>query len=61
MTLYCLNCSRSEDETPLLTLTFKGGQINICPQCLPVLIHHPEQLKDRLPGLEEGIPPQGDE
>lgn len=57
----CFNCSRTDEETPLLTLIFKGEQVHICPQCLPILIHHPEQMKDHLPGLAEGIPPQGDE
>jgi hypothetical protein len=61
MTQVCLNCGRSDEETPLLALAFKGEEVHICPQCLPILIHHPEQLRDRLPGLEGGIPPQGDE
>ena len=61
MNQVCLNCGRSAEETPLLSLTFRDEELHICPQCLPILIHHPEQLKDRLPGLETGIPPQGDE
>lgn len=48
----CLNCGRSEEQVPLLGLAFKGGTVHICPQCLPVLIHKPQQLVDRLAGIE---------
>jgi len=46
----CLNCKRSEEETPLLMLTFKGEAQYICPQCLPILIHRPQQLAEKFPG-----------
>lgn len=48
----CLNCKRTEEQTPLLALTFKGETKHICPQCLPVLIHKPHQLADQFPGAE---------
>jgi hypothetical protein len=47
----CLNCERTEDESPLLLLTFKGEAKFICAQCLPTLIHKPHLLVDKLPGF----------
>ncbi len=44
----CLNCERTEDETPLVSLRYHGGGLAICPQCLPILIHQPEKLEDKL-------------
>jgi hypothetical protein len=48
----CLNCGLSEQEKPLLTIKYRQNEIYICPQCLPVLIHKPANLADRLPGAE---------
>jgi len=48
----CLNCGASEKEIPLVNLTFGGQPAFICSRCLPVLIHNPAQLKDKLPGAE---------
>jgi hypothetical protein len=48
----CLNCDRTDDQTPLLIMTFKGETKYICPQCLPVLIHKPANLAGKLPGAE---------
>jgi hypothetical protein len=48
----CLNCGQTEQQLPLLTLQFMGGQIWICPQCLPTLIHAPHKLAGKLPGAE---------
>jgi hypothetical protein len=52
----CLNCYRSENEIPLVTLTYSSKPAYICSHCLPLLIHHPEQLIGRLKGAEN-IPP----
>ena len=46
----CFNCQASEMERPLITLKFQGRELTICPQCLPRLIHKPEQLADKFPG-----------
>lgn len=46
----CLYCQRSAEEVPLVTLKHRGQLFYICPQHLPLLIHHPEKLADRLPG-----------
>ncbi|HEY6626069.1 MAG TPA: hypothetical protein VIZ21_03865 [Ignavibacteriaceae bacterium] len=52
----CLSCSRSENEIPLVTLTYSSKPAYICSHCLPMLIHHPEQLIGRLEGADK-IPP----
>lgn len=48
----CLNCNVSENEKPLLAMKFQGNEIHICPQCLPILIHKPAGLAEKLPGAE---------
>lgn len=48
----CLNCKALENEKPLLSMKYKGNEIFICPQCLPILIHKPANLAEKLPGAE---------
>ena len=48
----CVNCGRTVEQVPLLSLTHRHGAAYICPQCLPILIHHPQQLLNKLPGAE---------
>ena len=48
----CLNCNASENEKPLMAMKFQGNEIYICPQCLPILIHKPANLAEKLPGAE---------
>jgi len=48
----CLNCERTDNSIPLLSLTFKGETKHICPQCLPTLIHKIHLLEEKLPGVE---------
>jgi hypothetical protein len=52
MTKTCLNCEVSENDKTLLVLTYKEETLFICPQCLPLLIHKPEKLSEKLPGAE---------
>ena len=52
----CLSCNRSENEIPLVNLSYSSKPAFICSYCLPLLIHHPEQLTGRLEGAEK-IPP----
>lgn len=54
----CLFCHRTSDAVPLLTLEYRGADIRICAQHLPVLIHDPGQLAGILPGAEELEPSQ---
>jgi hypothetical protein len=52
----CLACDRTPDETPLLSFEYQGSVRWICPQHLPVLIHHPADLVGKLPGAERLAP-----
>jgi len=51
--LTCLNCGRPETDIPLVALRFQGQSAWICSQCLPTLIHKPQQLADKLVGAEQ--------
>ncbi len=55
----CFNCDRSEQDVPLLALNFQRRELHICPQCLPTLIHKPQVIVSKLPGmrLQESAPP----
>lgn len=46
----CLACGRTSDEVTLIPLEYKGSDLRICPQCLPMLIHQPGRLEESLPG-----------
>ena len=48
----CFNCAKTEKEIPLVQLTYSGKPSWICPQCLPVLIHHIDQPKEKLQNVE---------
>ncbi len=52
----CVECGREEREVPLLRLEYRGGAFWICPQHLPILIHDPGSLKEKLPGAEKLSP-----
>jgi hypothetical protein len=49
----CINCNRSEEEVPLISFTFREKSYFVCPGCLPILIHEPHLLADKLPGIAE--------
>jgi len=49
----CVFCSRTSEEVPLLAIHFRGSEMSICSQHLPVLIHEPAQLIGKLPGAED--------
>ena len=48
----CLNCGASEMDRPLLSLRYQGKEVNICPQCMPILIHEPQKLEEKLPDMK---------
>ena len=52
-TQQCLNCNRAETEIPLVNLRYARNEAWICSQCLPLLIHHPEELVGKLAGAEQ--------
>jgi len=33
-------------------MQYQGNQVWICPQHIPVLIHKPQRLSDKLPGMD---------
>ena len=57
----CLSCDRTEQETPLVALKYAGRETWICPQCLPVLIHHADQLAGKLAEMGQRTPALTDE
>jgi len=52
----CIACGQSKEEIPLLALVYKEEQYWICPQHLPLLIHHPDELIGKLPGADKLVP-----
>jgi hypothetical protein len=44
----CLNCGVSEQDQPLVLLTFQEQEFHICP---PILIHKPYELADKMPNF----------
>ena len=44
----CLLCGETSQELPLINVTYKGKQIYICSGHLPVLIHEPQKLAEKL-------------
>jgi hypothetical protein len=54
----CIYCERTSDQVPLLVLRYQGAEMCICPQHLPILIHQPARLADKLPGAENLAPPE---
>ncbi len=49
----CIACKQNSQDIPLLAIEYQGQHYYICPQHLPILIHHPEQLTGLLPGAEK--------
>ena len=53
---FCLYCERDSNQVPLIALDFQGQNLWICAQHLPILIHSPAKLADKLPGLAQVTP-----
>lgn len=51
-TAACLVCQQSDDDVPIVSFRFRGADLWICSQHLPVLIHSPQKLADILPGAD---------
>jgi hypothetical protein len=45
----CIYCERGSHEVPLIPFRYKGNDSWICSQHLPILIHQPTTLGDKLP------------
>ncbi|MBN2664625.1 MAG: hypothetical protein JXR68_13330 [Bacteroidales bacterium] len=48
----CLVCNKTEDEIPLVIMTYKSKEVRICPQHLPLLIHEPHKLAGMIDNAE---------
>jgi hypothetical protein len=48
----CIYCGASSDQAPLIPFRFQGSEHHICSQHLPILIHEPQKLAEKLPGAE---------
>ena len=46
--LTCLVCNKTAQEVPLIKLEYKGNDLRICPQHIPVLIHQPQELVGKI-------------
>lgn len=57
----CLVCRKTSAEVPLLSFRYKGSDLWICPQHLPILIHDPTKLAGLLPGAENFEPADHDD
>lgn len=44
----CFNCGQSENNAPLVGLTYKGNPNWVCTMCLPQVIHHLENVIEKL-------------
>jgi hypothetical protein len=44
----CIYCNLSDQDIPLLSFQYRNEPYWICPEHLPILIHHPDQLADKL-------------
>jgi hypothetical protein len=49
----CLYCEKTANQAPLINLAYCEDSYWICPQHLPILIHKPAQLADKLPGADK--------
>lgn len=48
----CVLCGLDYETVPLISLQYQDETYYICPQHLPVLIHNPQMLVGKLPGVE---------
>ena len=44
----CLVCGKTEKELPLIDIRYNGKTANLCSQCIPVMIHKPEMMAQKL-------------
>lgn len=56
----CINCERTEAQAPLSTWSFQGRQLRVCPECMPVFIHHRDTLMTKLSAADGEDAPSSD-
>jgi predicted GNAT family acetyltransferase len=49
----CVVCDATNQQVPLIKLDYQDQELYVCPQHMPVLIHHPEQLAGKIAGAED--------
>ncbi|OIP00718.1 MAG: hypothetical protein AUJ98_06800 [Bacteroidetes bacterium CG2_30_33_31] len=49
---HCVFCNKTDNEVPLVQLSYSKGIYWICPQHIPILIHEPQKLQGLLPGAD---------
>ncbi|MGV8947062.1 MAG: hypothetical protein ACOH1N_11580 [Lutibacter sp.] len=49
----CLVCKKPSAEVPVTKFYYQESEFYICPQHIPILIHHPEQLTGLLAGADK--------
>lgn len=52
----CIVCESDDTQVPLIAVYYRGNQYWICARHVPVLIHKPTDLADKLPGTESLSP-----
>jgi len=53
----CISCERAENIVPLVSITFAKNATWICTQCLPTLIHNPQNLVEKFENMDTKNPP----
>ena len=56
----CFYCEIKSNDVPLFKMTFKGNELYVCPQHVPLLIHDPAKLTGKLEGSENLKPYEAD-
>jgi len=52
----CISCNRPESVVPLVSITFSKNATWICTQCLPTLIHNPQNLVEKFENMNTENP-----
>lgn len=48
----CVLCGKADTELPLIRLSYNSVEYFLCPEHMPMLIHHPDTLVGKIPGAE---------
>jgi len=49
----CIHCGKDDNQVPLVLFSYKGKDLRICTEHLPVLIHDPAELTGKLPDMDK--------
>ena len=56
----CIHCGKDDNQVPLVFFSYKGKELRICTEHLPVLIHNPRDLAGKMPDVENLTPVETD-